>query len=534
MLELCQTPLCAFARHKAGTGRGQSNLEVYHHPEHFSHFEDYGFKIPVCLSALFENDVGLKLALPKICILAETLGLGHFEINFIAGYKNNGKFLDADHKILNDFEVFYNYHYKFELHFVHYGHASQKICEFDCYSEQIPVSPQLLDSAKISQMLRKRMLAVHIGIPGRTIPQPFEYWALSNVNMKLSAFNQIQYLSKTNKLVVCITEQQKSQLINDLTAQVTNKLNELKLSYYQFFKSPTHLSRLSDEFEQLNSRRNLILAFMYLCGFNHANISKAKELWKSTTLIRSFEVNHQLVLADAQKTLTLESNNKLNSDENNVLINVINNSNKEVEKELLNIINDNSPNEVAKGFKVAEIEIILHLIESADFLNANVIDLETPSDKHQQQISDNATTSKRSHSENEMSPVSTSKRSRPSGSPIESETTKIIKRISSATLYFFLQKSTFTFNEEEKAAIRNKLLHELAKNSYADVIRQITQERHITELAQRIVYCAVSSVLKMTEQDKKLHSRTIRLGIEEYMKTLIHTENTSNREVMRH
>lgn len=511
MVDLFQGPLCPFARHKAGTGRGQSYLEVYHHPEHFSHFEDYGFKIPVCLASLFEKDAALKAAIPKICFMAETLGLGHFEISFIAHYKNNGKYLDEEHKILNESEAFYNYHYKFELNFVHYGQTTHKICEFDCNAEQIPVTEPIMMSARIAKILRKHARAVHIGIPGHTIPQRFEYWALANINTKLSVFNQMRYLCKVDNVNKSITDQQQKILINDITVQLNKKLDELKLSYYQFLRHPLQLTQLTDEFDQLNSNRNLILAFMYLSGFSQQSIAKAKELWRSTTYIQHLAINQQLTLEPLQNILIENSS----PPENNTLLNIINDSNNQAEHELMKIITNNNPKVVSKGFKVAEIEMMLHLLDSAEFLQAAHLDIASDEQLENRGHRENVT--KRTHQEEQSS---TSKRTRPSDSPIESETTKLIKRISSTALYFLLQRSTLTFSDEEKNAIKNKLMHELAKNLYQSVIANISNERQITDLSQHIVYCAVSGVLKMTEQDKKLHSRTIRLGIEEYLNSL--------------
>lgn len=529
MVDLFQEPLCPFARHKSGTARGQSYLEVYHNPEHFSHFEDYGFVIPVCLANLFANDAALNAAIPKSCFIAETLGLGHFEINFIARYKNNGKFLDQEHKALNDCEAFYNYHYKFELNFVHYEHTTYKICEFDCNADQIPMREHLVVSGKLAQLLVKRQRSIHIGIPGRTIPQPFEYWAVANINTKLSVFNQMRYLCKADVVNKLLTEQQLQNLTKNITAQLGQKLTELKLSYYQFLRNPTQLAYLTEEFDQLNSNRNLILAFMYLCGFNQQNLAKAKELWRSTTFIRHLAINQQLTLESSQNRL-LENRSVQESDENNLLINIVNNSNQNAEKELVKIISESDPKDVLKGFKVAEIEMMLHLLESAEFLQA--AHLEMSSDAQQENSGDRENVSKRTHQDKQSSLLANAKKTRPNDTPIESETTKLIKRISSATLYFLLKKSPFTFSDEEKGALKNKLMHELAKNSYQPVISNISNERQITDLSQHIVYCAVSSVLKMTEQDKKLHSRTIRLGVEEYLNSLRQTPSQGDREAM--
>ena len=242
-------PFCTFARHKKNCAPGESDhLECWHNPQHFSRFEDYGFKIPMSLRLLFERDLSLCASVPKLFYLAELLGLGTFEI-ICTGHRpprSGHMYSESAYKefgLTGNF-ILYDRDYKFDLFF-----NGVRICEFHCYANQV-LFAQMLSVMNLYKQLSAR--ASQITYPGNA-RDPFEYWALANVLLKFNVFHQVKCFYSVDSLTKHLSSAQQAKLEDELSRAIEVKLNELREGCSKFSQKIAALNRsLQDKKEIIN------------------------------------------------------------------------------------------------------------------------------------------------------------------------------------------------------------------------------------------------------------------------------------------
>ncbi len=354
-------PLTTVAHHRSQAVDGVSCLNV-NHGGTITPFEKEGFKLPFLLNALVADSKELKSAIPKICCLAELLGLGHFEMTVGASLaQNEGKFIDPQHLQLNNFSAYLNYRFSFEVFFVQ-GNVKTKLGDFDCLSDQLPISETILNDARLVHTLRERMDKVppyphtrphtfkqgkkwHTNILTDYIIYPPEFVFLDSLIAKINALSQapnLKVISRSSKVVP------NPQWEKELTDQVQNKLNQFKTAYFQFYLLSSNQSTLNPEFDGINSSRNLILAFMHLCGLDVEQINTVRQLW-----------SHSAILSNAAKNV-LPSNASLPDPVNN------DKAAQEALKKCIDSIRPNiSPSELI-GYQVSELASGVQLVVEND------------------------------------------------------------------------------------------------------------------------------------------------------------------------
>lgn len=362
-------PSCPFARHKKGTAKGESYLEVYHAICHFSHFEDYGFKISLSLRNLFDQDEALRRTIPNIYYLAEGLGIGHFEISFITHYvNNNSNFVDAAHTELNG-GAFYNYKYEFQVSFVFDGgdHGRIKICDFDCHTDQIPISQTVREGAKVCLTNRQRMNI--LGPHGHPTP-PLEYWILGVCNNKLNTFHQVRYFHKANRITRGTIS---TQLEQNLRQAIDVKMNEIRSNHNVHFEEKHKKVSLNNEFDKINFSRNLILSYMYLLGFDQRYIEEAKDLFSSQTLEESSKDEQSdlqnellsLFQIDQEKVF---SKRKIKENMDKIVLNRFLEANQQAIQKLQKLTATTNI-EALIGYQVNEVQLIVEMINAFSVLS---------------------------------------------------------------------------------------------------------------------------------------------------------------------
>ncbi len=300
-------PLWPFAKCRTGVAPGGNYLEVYHNPEHFSRFEDFGFKIPLSLNRLFERDPNLRNNIPQWLYVAELLGLGHIEISFIAGYVNgtfNFSNADAAHKALNgaavqapgaalayghpgrgdaynggnSYWLYYNYVFNFDLTFVSQtGNVKTKkpgkpgkpeepekttICTFTCTSEEVPINQDITRLAKLGGLVGREMSSIHVG---RVSVKDTNYYRLANIGAKISAFMNIPFFERTKTFkmenIVTLEGRLLPEIIDRFT-QIKRSIARIPVPVQDFSAQllplirdlTTLLERINTEVQQIQQR----------------------------------------------------------------------------------------------------------------------------------------------------------------------------------------------------------------------------------------------------------------------------------------